>query len=312
MNTRLWVASLSALLFECCHATDVVAQDFDVRVAQWLAWSEQIRDWSVDTTSVLSSAAPGDADHRLLKHVDASHFCLLLDYTKSHVKHRAVVIRNPSYFAKLESGLDDHWVLSLLTRSHEAKFAKTAEEEGSVNSFLKKVADPGLLLESIQKERDTFQIRQTRDGQTERFSITSNTSGTPAEGTLFAKLGSIELSFDSYAAPTRVDYSYMQEAQTVTVSRVFDEWQQVKGVSVPTRVRTYKPNGFSDAAVPLEIATFDYSTIDVSKSREECYLTYYGLPEPGGSSSSGFRTLGFVGFGLVALALLVFWLRGPR
>ena len=288
-----------------------MADEFDVRIGNWNAWSQHVWGWPVDTTSKFSDEEPANYNHRLLKPVDDHHYCLQLDYQSRGDKGRKVIIRNPSYYAELAIGLDDHWVLVALTHSTDEKFLETMESGHSMNYFQMDIADTGNFAKKILNERESLNVSATRDGQFDIFELTPTSNNKPERGTLFDISNRFVFWFDNHAAPFRIDYSYPGEGnESVNVTRVLDEWQEAGGVQVPGRGRIFMPKAYSETEDPLETKTFDYSSISTPLSRDECYLSFYGLPEPGGSEGGGFLIAGLAIFGLVVCSAGVyFWRR---
>ena len=295
-----------------CHSDGVsMADEFDVRIGKWDAWSKHVWGWPVDTKTKFSDEESANYNHRLLKPVDNHHYCLQLDYQSSGKNRRQVIIRNPSYYAELAIGLDDHWVLVALTHSTDEKFQASMDDGHSMNYFQTDIADPGNFLKKILNERESLNVSATRDGQSDVFELSPKSNTKPEAGTLFDVSNRFVFWFDNHTSPFRIDYSYPGEGnETVNVTRVLDEWQEVGGVQVPARGRIFMPKGYSETEDPLQTATFDYSSINTPLSRDECYLSFYGIPEPGGSEGGGFLIVGLAILGLVVCSAGVyFWRR---
>lgn len=294
------------------HATGVASADeFDVRVEKWNAWSTHVWAWPVKAASKYSDEDSADHNHRLFMPVDDEHYCLQLNYQSRGKTQHQVILRNPSYYAEVASGLDDHWVIVALTHSTEEKFKGSLEKGHSMNLFRRSIADPGNFLRQILKERESLNVSATRDGQFDVFQLTPKSDAKPEPGTLFSVSSRFVIWFDNHASPFRFDYSYPgQGNETVHVSRVLDDWREVDGLEVPARGRVFMPKGYSETEVPLETVTFDYSSINTPLRREECYLSFYGLPEPGGSRDDKSVLIGLAILGLIICSAGVyFWRR---
>lgn len=200
------LVGLACLHFDSDSVT--FANEFDVRVEKWDAWSKQVWAWPVKTSAKYSDEDPSGQNHRLLKPVDDGHYCLQLDYQRRGKQQHQVILRNPSYYAELASGLDDQWVIVALTHSTEEKFKGSLEKGHSMNLFRTSIADPGNFLRQILNERESFNVSATRDGQFDVFQLTPKSDAKPEQGTLFAVSGRIVIWFDNHASPFRFDYSY--------------------------------------------------------------------------------------------------------
>lgn len=308
---RLATVAVGLTLLHFHPANDSSADEFDARVEKWDAWSKHVWTWPVRTKATYSDQDPTDYNDRLLMPVDSEHYCLQLDYQSGGQQQRQVILRNPSYMAELARGLDDHWVIVGLTHSTEEKFGESLERGRSMNYFRRDVADPGSLLRKILNERESLNVMSKRDGQFDVFQLSPKSNATPEPGTLFAISSRFMIWFEDHASPSRIDYSYPgPDNETVNVSRVFDGWREVDGVDVPSRGRVFLPKGYSETDFPLETVTFDYSSINTPLRRGECYLSFYGLPEPGGPHSPGSVWLGLVILGVVVCSAGVyFWRR---
>jgi hypothetical protein len=315
-----FVVFLASMMLACGSPAVLIADDagdFDARVRKWNEWRDRIWAWPVGTSSTYADESPEDYNWRLMKVVGEDHYCLEVDYRQGIQKARARLIRNPRYYAELGLGLDDRWVLTALSRRGEPKFLTSLEDGDSMNYFRRWVTR-SYYRTRLVKNRHDFDVAATRHGEAVAFTLSpkqkSPTDGATETEKLFGVYSRIVLWFDpSHASPFRFDQiRFNAENQEIVTSYILDEWDEVKGVSVPKRVRSYDPNGFSAESEPSAVQMFDYTTIDTPVSARECYLSYYGIPEPEGTGGIDSFYIVMAGIGLVLCGVGVYyWRRAP-
>jgi hypothetical protein len=311
----LSVVILSSDLSQVLIAAD--AGDFISRVQKWKEWRDHISHWPVDTTLKMADGSPDDYNQQRMKFAGKVHYCLEVNYKRGKRKERLKTIRNPRYRADLAIGLDDRWILTALSKRGEGKFLTSLEDGDGMNLFDARGAG-GWFIKKILEAPDSFVVATSRDGEVEAFTLTPKPREDGDRGAetpkVFGVFSQTVMWFNNQQpSPFRIDTTHsVPSKQVVTQTRVLDDWVEVKQVPVPKRVRVYMPGGFTIDSEPVEVAHFDYSTIDMPVSARECYLSYYGIPEPEGTGGIDYFYIVMAGIGLVLCGVGVYyWRRAP-
>jgi hypothetical protein len=228
-----------------------------------------------------------------------------LVYTHQN-KEDTAKLSNPKYRATIARRPDESWRIRWLG-THEAVM-NDAEAVTFDNMFIRQICDVGSVAKILSDRSLVNDLRVLPEGKGLSFRVVSKLpvgckvleAYQGAEVRIYGPLNSFPATCEVLFPSLKVGLGTRLE---------YKSFVDVKGVSIPTIVRATFIDAFGGEGKDPSEYRFDYTKIDEPLDMERCYLSFYGLPEPGVRND---RSLWFYALSIFILVAVIAIMRARR
>lgn len=216
-------------------------------------------------------------------------------------------IANPEYSAALAQNAKEPWRIRWL--GNDNSVIKEESNSEFSDMFFVHVLDPCSVASVLNDNRlaSNLQMLPNQEG----YSFTIN-SALPAQVSVHPAYtgANVRVYGPVDRFPTRCEIIQTKQHGGLGTRLDYESFVDVKGISLPTLVNASFIQKFGESGTSPARYQYDYSKINDRVDTKQCYLTHYGLPEPGKKSTNNllfewvFFSLGLI---LFFVALFVVW-----